>query len=96
MENRNYYIVLYDYYGTLLKENQQQCFEYYYFDNLSLAEISELLKVSRNAIHKSLRAIEDKLTFYEDKLKLYEKTKKLDIILEKVDSNICEEIKKLY
>jgi len=97
MEKRQYFVVLYDFYGNLLNEKQQQYFEYYYFDNLSLQEISDELKVSRNAIHKSLKIIEDKLEFYEDKLKLYEKQQQLNIILEKInDTNIKNEIKKLY
>lgn len=97
MEKRQYYVVLYDFYGNLLNEKQQQYFEYYYFDNLSLQEISEELNVSRNAIHKSLKIIEDKLEFYEDKLKLYQKQQQLNLILEKTeDNNIKEQIKKLY
>ena len=97
MEKRQYYVVLYDFYGNLLNEKQQQYFEYYYFDNLSLQEISEELNVSRNAIHKSLKIIEDKLEFYEDKLKLYQKQQQLNLILEKIeDNNIKEQIKKLY
>ena len=96
MEKRQYYVVLYDFYGNLLNEKQQQYFEYYYFDNLSLQEISEELNVSRNAIHKSLKIIEDKLEFYEDKLKLYQKQQQLNLILEKIeDNNIKEQIKKL-
>ena len=96
MEKRQYYVVLYDFYGNLLNEKQQQYFEYYYFDNLSLQEISEELNVSRNAIHKSLKIIEDKLEFYEDKLKLYQKQQHLNLILEKIeDNNIKEQIKKL-
>ena len=96
MEKRQYYVVLYDFYGNLLNEKQQQYFEYYYFDNLSLQEISEELNVSRNAIHKSLKIIEDKLEFYEDKLKFYQKQQQLNLILEKIeDNNIKEQIKKL-
>lgn len=96
MEKRDYYIVLYDFYGNLLNEKQQQYFEYYYFENLSLKEISDELKVSRNAIHKSLKTIEEKLEFYEQKLNLYQKRKQLNIILEKIDSNIKQQIQKLY
>ena len=55
MKDRDYVIVLYDYYGELFNDKQKEYFEYYYFDNLSLQEISENLNISRNAIHKSLR-----------------------------------------
>lgn len=95
MEQRNYYIVLYDFYGNLLSEKQKEYFEYYYFDNLSLGEISENLNISRNAIHKSLKNIEEKLELYEEKLQLYKKRLELDKILEKVDLNIRKEIERV-
>jgi len=80
---------LYDYYGVLLTEKQQQYFEDYYFDNLTLAEMSENYQVSRNAIHKSLKEVEEKLLDFEDKLKLYHKNQKIMPLL----SNIKEPIK---
>lgn len=77
MDNRDYLIILYDYYGELLNEKQREYFELYYFDNLSLGEISENLNVSRNAVHKTIKLVMDKLLFYEDKLKVYYKSNKL-------------------
>ncbi len=89
MENQEYIIILYDYYGELLSDVQKKYFEEYYFDNLSLSEISENEDKSRNAIHKSIKAVVKKLYEYEDKLKLYEKDKKLkNIILDIKDDNI--------
>lgn len=96
MEKQNYYINLYDYYGRLLSKKQQTYFEYYYFNNLSLAEISQLLQISRNAIHKTLKKIEQKLDFYEEILQLYYKKNKLDKIIIDLDENIKTEIKNLY
>ena len=66
MEQRDYYILLYDFYGNLLNNKQQECFEAYYFDNLSLQEISENLGVSRNAIYKMLINVQNKLLFYKE------------------------------
>ena len=96
MEKQNYYINLYDYYGSLLNEKQQQYFEYYYFNNLSLTEISELLQISRNAVHKALKKIEEKLDFYEDRLQLYNKRKRLENIILNLDDNIKKKIQNLY
>lgn len=96
MEKQNYYIVLYDFYGNLLSEKQQQYFEYYYFDNLSLSEISELLNISRNAVHKALKKIEEMLEFYEHNLQLYCKRKKLENILKNVDEDLKNKIEKIY
>ena len=92
MEKRDYLIILYDLYGELLNDKQQQYFEEYYFNNLSLGEISENLNISRNAVHKSLQSVEEKLQFYEEKLKLYKKSKIIYDIIEKESS---QEIKKI-
>ena len=92
LEKRDYLIILYDLYGELLNDKQQQYFEEYYFNNLSLGEISENLNISRNAVHKSLQSIEEKLQFYEKKLKLYKKSKIIYDIIEKESS---QEIKKI-
>jgi predicted DNA-binding protein YlxM (UPF0122 family) len=80
--DRVYLTNLYDIYSLLLNDKQKEYFEYYYFDNLSLGEISENVNVSRNAIYKQLKTVENKLLFYEKKLKLYEKSNKLEYIIE--------------
>lgn len=41
MEKREYLIILYDFYSELLSDKQKEHFEDYYFNNLSLGEISE-------------------------------------------------------
>ena len=92
LEKRDYLIILYDLYGELLNDKQQQYFEEYYFNNLSLGEISENLNISRNAVHKSLQSVEEKLQFYEEKLKLYKKSK---IIYDIIDKESSQEIKKI-
>ena len=77
MKERLYLISLYDLYGNLLTEKQQLYFEEYYFNNLSLSELSELYEISRSAISKALNDAASKLNNYEDKLKLYVKTQKI-------------------
>ena len=94
MEDREYLIILYDYYGELLNDIQREYFEEYYFDNLSLAEISENDGKSRNAIHKCIKSSCNKLYEYEDKLKLYEKSKKLDSIIDKIEDREVRELLK--
>ena len=96
MDNQEYIIILYDYYGELLTDIQKKYFEEYYFDNLSLAEISENEDKSRNAIHKVIKSVTNKLYEYEDKLKLYQKEKKLKQIISKIDNiDIKKEIEEL-
>ncbi len=95
MDNRDYIIILYDYYGDLFNDKQKEYFEDYYFNNLSLGEISDNIGISRNAIHKVIKNIEEKLLFYEDKLKLYDKNIKINKLLNDVDDNLKEKIKEL-
>ena len=92
MDRRDLLIILYDYYESLLNEKQKEHFSLYYFDNLSLSEISENLTVSRNAVHKSLKSIESLLLNYEENLKIYKKTKEIENIIRgsKVEDKVLE------
>lgn len=82
MEEFVYYGELYDLYQGLLTEKQKKYFEDYYFDNLSLGEMSENYGISRNAIFKQIHITVDKLQEYEEILHLYQKKKKLEKVLE--------------
>ena len=86
---------LYDYYKELLTDKQQNYFEEYYFNNLSLSEISENYNVSRNAVHKQLKEISSKLLEYEEKLKLLNKSKKIKKLIENIDEKLKKEIESL-
>ena len=81
MDNRLYFIDLYDIYGSILTEKQQSYFEDYYFNNYSLGEISENYEVSRNAVFKNIKDSENKLIYFEENLKVYEKNKKMKEII---------------
>lgn len=96
MNDRDYVVMLYDFYEELFNERQRDYFEEYYFNNLSLAEIGEKLGVSRNAIHKVIQGVEEKLRFYEEKLGLYKKNKIIYDIIDRVeDDKIKKELEKL-
>lgn len=96
MEDVVYYNNLYDLYGCLLTSKQQEYFEDYYFNNLSLAEMAENYEVSRNAIFKQIHIVTDKLIQYEEKLKLYEKREKLScLITEITDSKLREKFEEI-
>lgn len=81
MENIIYYNNLYDYYGNLLTDIQQKYFEDYYFNNLSLQEIADNYKVSKNAISKTLIEVNNKLDDYETNLKLYQNKEQIRKLL---------------
>lgn len=96
MDSRDYMILLYDYYGELFNDKQRSYFEDYYFNNLSLGEISDNIGISRNAIHKVIKNMEEKLVFYEDKLQLYRKNNLIkDIIKDVNDDYIKNKLKEL-
>ena len=90
MEDRDYLIILYDYYSELFNEQEKENFELYFFDNLSLSEISENEQKSRNAIHKSIKNVINKLLEYESKLRLYKKSSQIKELLKDIKE---EEIK---
>lgn len=73
---------------------QQQYFEDYYFNNLSLSEMSENLGISRNAINKQLHKAVEKLEYYEEQLELYQKKQKIMRYLDKtnIEKSIKEKI----
>ena len=91
MDELVYYNDLYDLYKNLLTDKQREYFEDYYFNNLSLSEISENYDISRNAVSKQLSVIRDKLDEYEKKLRLYEKKNEiLNIADEKTKDKIID------
>ncbi len=95
MEEQVYLTILYNYYQKLLTDKQQIYFEEYYFNNLSLAEISDKYNVSRNAIHKQLKEVEIKLREYEKKLNLYDNYLKIKELIKNLDENLQERIERL-
>lgn len=76
--------MLYDFYHTLLTEKQRSYMEMYYREDYSLGEISELSKVSRQAVYDTIRRAEELLIAYEEKLLLYEKFKQRSKLLQQL------------
>ena len=93
MKKEIYITILYDYYESLLKEEDKKYFEDYYFENLSLSEISENNNISRTAIHKRIKKVEQTLESFESKLKLYDKEKKIMNLIK--DEELKEKIKNI-
>lgn len=59
--------LLYDHYGELLTRRQRECFDLYYNQDLSLAEIAQELKVSRQGVYDNLSRAEAALRELEAK-----------------------------
>ena len=64
--------LLFDIYGELLTDKQQDFFEDYYHDNLSLREIAEKNNISPQGVRDNLKRTEKILLNYEDKLEILE------------------------
>lgn len=92
MDYRIYIIDLYDIYSNLLTEKQKEYFEDYYFNNLTLSEMSENYEISRNGIHKQIKETEEKLKNYEDKLNIYYRNKKIIKLIDKFEEPIKNKI----
>lgn len=61
---------LIDAYGSLLSERQQNLIKAYYFDDMSLSEISNNEGISRQAILDAIHSSIDKLENYEKCVKM--------------------------
>lgn len=70
IENIERQSMLFDFYGSLLSDSQNEVMALYHEDNLSLSEIAEELGQSRQAVHYTLKKAERALNGYEDKLGL--------------------------
>jgi predicted DNA-binding protein YlxM (UPF0122 family) len=77
--------VYFDLYGGLLSAKQQEVYRLYYEDNLSLSEIAETFKISRQGIHESLKKAEIALKEFEDKLGLVKKDQDFNDVIKSVE-----------
>lgn len=80
--------LLFDYYGSLLTPKQQQILKFYYEENLTLSEIAENSKTSRQAVHDIIRRAHRSLETYEDKLGLIALDTRRDEILSEAINNL--------
>ena len=64
---------LYDFYGELLTERQQQVYESVVLEDYSLSEVAEDLGISRQGVHDMIKRCNKTLEEYEQKLLLVEK-----------------------
>lgn len=82
--------LLLDFYGQVLSEKQFQIMDYYYNDDLSLREISEILGITRQGVHDTIKRSEAFLEELEQSLGLYAKWQKLQQQLESIEGAVKE------
>ncbi|MCQ2486339.1 MAG: YlxM family DNA-binding protein [Clostridia bacterium] len=63
-------IILIDFYGDMLTERQRSFLEYYYEDDLSLAEIAENEGITRQGVRDAIKRAESQLFEMEERLGL--------------------------
>ena len=89
MEEKIKISMLLEIYGKLLTEKQYNLLDDYYNNDLSLSEIAENEKITRQAVRDLLKKGEKKLFEFEEKLKIMEKSimqeKKIDEILSEIE-----------
>ena len=80
--------LLYDFYGALLTERQNEVMKLYHEENLSLAEIAGELDISRQGVHDALKKAEKSLKAYEEKLGLVDRFSNTSQAIEQIDARI--------
>ncbi|MCH5303350.1 MAG: YlxM family DNA-binding protein [Ruminococcus sp.] len=78
--------LLFDFYGQLLKEQQQQTVTLYYNDDLSLSEIATQLNITRQGVRDSIKRAENLLYSYEEKLGLLKRFQETEKGLYKIEN----------
>ena len=73
--------ILFDIYGGLLSANEKDAFEYYYCDDLSLSEIAEIMKMTRQGVRDNIVRAEKLLRDCEEMLGLKKKFSETERLL---------------
>ncbi len=86
-------VLLADFYGEMLTDNQRKFIEYYYSDDLSLSEIAQNEGITRQGVRDAVKRAESQLYDMEKKLGFAERTRRITEALDVVMENV-EEINK--
>ena len=73
---------LLDFYGEMLTEKQREMIEYYYNDDLSLAEIADNEGITRQGVRDSIKRAEAQLLEMEERLGLARRFREMQAGLE--------------
>ena len=85
-ENKTTMSMLFDYYGQLLNDRQNEIFRLYFEEDYSLSEIAAEFSISRQGVHDALKKAEASLVLFEEKLKLIAKHEEYLTALKRINS----------
>lgn len=80
--------LLLDAYGVLLSDRKREILDFYYNEDYSLSEISELTGISRQGVRDSIKKSEEEIYQLEARLKLAEKTETLTRLIRSVITDL--------
>lgn len=81
-------VLLADFYGEMLTDNQRKFIEYYYSDDLSLSEIAQNEGITRQGVRDAVKRAESQLFDMEKKLGFAERSRKISEALSVVMENV--------
>ena len=81
-------VLLADFYGEMLTENQRKFIEYYYSDDLSLSEIAQNEGITRQGVRDAVKRAEGQLFDMEKKLGFAERNRKINEALEEIVESV--------
>ncbi|MDD7404171.1 MAG: sigma factor-like helix-turn-helix DNA-binding protein [Butyribacter sp.] len=90
IEERVELSILYDFYGALLKENQQRMFEASILEDYNFAEIAEEEGISRQGAYDAIKRAIKQLRGYEEKLGLVAKFQKQKVLVQKLRKELAQ------
>lgn len=91
MKNQAYRMsMLYDFYGEVLTQRQQEFYDLYYNEDLSLGEIAENSGISRQGVRDVIVRAEDTLTELEEKTGLMRRFLAVRTQLEDIETKSTE------
>ena len=91
MKNKPYEMcLLFDFYGDILTDKQQELFDLYYNQDLSLAEISEHAGITRQGVRDGIVRAEHTLRDTEAKLGLVARYGRMDLHLDALKRDLQE------
>ena len=82
--------MLLDFYGDLLTPKQRSCFNMHYNEDLSLAEIAEIMDISRQGARDLIVRAEATLTETEEKLGFVKKYSEQKLVFDRMETELRE------